>query len=150
LRSGSYRHGSYQGGRSHGHFSHFMTDQVGYPETTIVNVLPPTRVRKPLQPVSVSAIDPEAIVSRTPSGRIVISGSPLGFAGPAEAAPTARPYAPPTFHLIGAPTGRNMQGAVRLTHGQRAPAGLQTTPKVVWLDGSGASAEPSPHVHHLK
>lgn len=155
LRSPGYAYGEhrgrgYYGYGSYGHGRHFMTDDVGSERTTIVVAPPPSRAARPIQPVSVSAIDPDAIVSRTPSGRVVISGSPYGFVGPADDAPPARPYAPPTFHLIGAPTGRNMQGAVRLTHGQPAPAGMQTSPKVVWLDGSGAGAEPSPHVKHLK
>jgi hypothetical protein len=134
----------------------FFTDQVWpTPAVRIVNEPQPIPLRR-VRPLSVSPADPNAVVSRTASGRVFIAPAPGAYvATPEELAyyRQAKPYAPPSFQIIGAPSTRDMSGAVRLTYGVKPPASVPTGPKVVWLDGSGAddgSEDANPHVKHLK
>jgi hypothetical protein len=88
-----------------------------------------------VQPLSVHPIDPFTVVSRTPSGRVVLSSLRSGVVHPGRQrfAAVQGPYAPPAFHIIGAADGRHMSKPVRLTHGVKGHRGLKTEPQVVFL-----------------
>jgi hypothetical protein len=65
------------------------------------------------------------------------------------------PYAPPTFQIIGAPSSRNMQAPVRLTHGVTAPPRTNPEPRIIWLDRRGNVVADNgnvsdPHVRYIK
>jgi hypothetical protein len=99
--------------------------------------------RRIVRPLSFEPLDPRATISRTASGRIFM-GAPTGVYPYPESRRAQQPYAQPTFHMIGAPSGRHMGGDLKLTHGAAAPQGLETTPKVVWL------SQPAPRKPRLQ
>ncbi len=118
----------------------FYTQPVWRSGETIVRIVQEETRERPIRPRSMNAVDPGAPISRTPSGRVVIGPSPgLLVVSPLDLAKGAgaRPYAAPEFHIIGAPSSRNMGTAVKLTHGIKPPEALRTGPKVVWLDEAG-------------
>jgi hypothetical protein len=84
------------------------------------------------RPLSFEPLDPRATISRTSSGRIFM-GAPTGVFPYPALQPTERPYAQPSFQMIGAPSGRHMAADMKLTHGSDVTA-IATTPKVVWLE----------------
>ncbi len=85
----------------------FYSTPVWRTEQTIVVVTPEQSRQAPVTMLSGNPIDPGATISRTPSGSVVIGPPPnLIFVAPLPQA--ARPYAPPEFHMIGAPSARNM------------------------------------------
>lgn len=88
-----------------------------------------------IRPLSVNPIDPFTVVSRTPSGRVVLSSLRSGAVhhGHRHQARGHMPYAPPSFQIIGASAGKNMSQPVRLTHGTQPRRGLRTEPRVVFL-----------------
>ncbi|MGL4240956.1 MAG: hypothetical protein ACRCTI_07580 [Beijerinckiaceae bacterium] len=91
-----------------------------------------------IRPNAFNVVDPAALVSRTPSGRVVVRGPDW-----ADAATHARqPYAPPSVHIIGAAPTRHMRGPVRMSHGIAAPHDLETKPQVIWLRQPAAGAPP--------
>jgi hypothetical protein len=103
-----------------------------YPYPVLVPAAPPPPVRiaeRPVRPLSFHAIDPRAVVSRTPSGRTVVTvpGSWRRATQPVQ------PYAPPAFHIIGAAPARNMARPVHLVHGVSPAANRPTEPRVIWL-----------------
>jgi hypothetical protein len=95
---------------------------------------PPERAakRRTDRPLSFEPLDPRATISRTSSGRIFM-GAPTGVHPYPAPQPSQRPYAQPSFQMIGAPSGRHMAADMKLTHGLEA-AGMETTPRVVWLE----------------
>jgi hypothetical protein len=105
-----------------------------YPYPVIVETAqtaaPVAGPRPAVRPVSVNVLDPFAVVTRAPSGRVVIAGG-AGWGPPGDEA--ARPYAPPAFHLIGAPSGRHMGRPVHVVHGVPSASDRPTEPKVIWL-----------------
>ncbi len=117
----------------------FFTEQVFR-----IEEVPPRLARgepqpRPVRMRSGNPVDPGAIVSLTPSGRVVVSPPPgyvVQYPAVLEGA-ERRPYAPPQFTIIGAPSTRHMGSPVRLTHGVKPPETLATGPKVVWLDQAG-------------
>jgi len=133
----------------------FYTQPVWRESAPIVLVQRNAAARPKIEPLSVSPVEPGAVVSRTASGRVAI-GPPPGLYGiPAgvviDAVPE-RPYAQPAFHIIGAPSTRDMGSPVRLTYGVKPPESFRPGPKVVWLDASGRDAQggDSPHVKRLR
>jgi hypothetical protein len=79
----------------------------------------------------------------------------LGGELPRASFPAETPYAPPTFQIIGAPSSRNMQEPVKLTHGVKAPPRMNPEPRIIWLDRNGKVADAgrdahNPHVHYIK
>jgi hypothetical protein len=98
-------------------------------------VAPRITRRTAISPLSVNPIDPATVVSRTPSGRVVLSSLRSGAAhhGHRHQARGHMPYAPPSFQIIGSAAGRHMSQPVRLTHGAKPRRGLRTEPQVVFL-----------------
>jgi len=119
---------------------------------TVERRMPPAERR--IRPLSVNPVDPGAVVARTPSGRTFIGPAPGAYvASPDELAyytRKARPYAPPSFQIVGAASSRHMERPVRLTYGVQPEEPLKLGPKVVWLDGRDTTDEPNPHIRYLK
>jgi len=74
---------------------------------------------------------------------------------PRASFPTPRPYAPPTFQIIGEAPTRNMQRPVKLTQGARAREVVNTDPRIIWLDRKGNVVADNrgtsdPHVRYMK
>jgi hypothetical protein len=88
-----------------------------------------------IRPSSVAPLDPFTVVSRTPSGRVVLTSLRPGAAhlGRRHLAVGHMPYAPPSFQIIGSAGGRHMSTPVRLTHGIKPGRRLKTEPRVVFL-----------------
>jgi hypothetical protein len=133
-------------GRPHRHnrprYGQFWGFPYAYPPAVVETLVVPAAVEPALRrirPRSFNVIDPAAIISRTPSGRVVVS-SPGAYHG--GFAPLSAPYAPPSFQFIGAASGRYMGRPVELKHGVAAPAGLPLNPKVVWLKEQPGVAKP--------
>jgi hypothetical protein len=104
----------------------------GYPYPVVTNVFVAAPEPPPLhspKPLSFNVIDPYAVVSETPSGRIVVSSPNAGL----QPIAAQQPYAPPAFHIIGQGSTRNMRGPVHVTHGVQPAADRPTGPKVIWL-----------------
>lgn len=121
----------------------FATDQIWGRSGPNVVIIREPRIRREIRPLSASVIDPYAVVTRTASGRVAISSGIVGLDQ------TTRPYAPPTFQMLGAPAGPQARFPVKLTHGVAAPASLPLGPKVVWLNERG-EGDPSPHVKMMR
>lgn len=105
----------------------------GYPQTVVIQpIVVQPAVPRPIRPLSFSPVDPQIVLSRTASGRVVAT-VPGAVVVPMPASAAVRPYAPPEFHVIGAPSTRHMRGPVKLSHGTTAPEGVQRGPRVIWL-----------------
>jgi hypothetical protein len=102
----------------------------------------------PLEMLSGHPVGANTIISRLPSGSIVMQ-SPAQFygyynhTGHHRGAAIQGPYAPPTFQIIGKPSGRNMGKPVRLTYGIPAQKRLNPSPQVIWIkaERSGKNIE---------
>jgi hypothetical protein len=105
---------------------------------------------RPIRPISVSPVG-DTIASRLPSGRISIGAAPGAYvASPRALAYYKRlqhPYAPPAFHMIGAPSGRHMAKAVALTYGVQPERRRPMGPNVIWV---GDTQQDTPHVRRIK
>jgi hypothetical protein len=104
-------------------------------------------------------VDPNAVVAKTSSGRIFIGPAPgARIASPHELAYYKRlqnPYAPPSFQMLGAPSGSHMGQSVGLTYGVQPSRRFNPGPKVVWLDEKGrgqtvaVEEDDHPHIRHM-
>jgi hypothetical protein len=114
---------------------------------------------RPVRPLSVVPVDPNAVVARTSSGRIFIGPAPGAYiASPHALAHYKRlqnPYAPPSFQMLGAPAGSHMGQSVGLTYGVQPSRRFNPGPKVVWLDEKGRGQttavedDENPHIRHM-
>jgi hypothetical protein len=90
-----------------------------------------------IEPLSVTPVDPRVIVSRLPSGRIVMTNpyyraeSARGRKRQVQGPRTA--YAPPAFHIIGEMSGKHMSNPVKLTHGIKPGRRFRHEPQVVFF-----------------
>lgn len=94
-----------------------------------------------LQPLSFTPADPNATVARLPSGRIAVTAPPGSFnptaREQAEFERQQRPYAPPSFQIIGAPSRRHQGKPVALSYGEPPKPDFNPDPRVIWLDRRG-------------
>jgi hypothetical protein len=98
--------------------------------------LQPTAPHAPeIRPLSVNVVDPFTVVSRSPSGSVVLTSLRPGYRyrGHRQQARAPLNYAPPSFQIIGSPNIRHMAQPVKLIHGVKPRRGLRTEPKVVFL-----------------
>jgi hypothetical protein len=114
----------------------------------------PAPSMRPLRPLSFVPTDPNAVISRLPSGRIVMSPAPGAYvASPREVAYYKRlqnPYAPPAFHMIGAPSDRYMRRPVALTYGVQPSRRFNPAPKVIWVGAENRQDADHAHIRHVK
>jgi hypothetical protein len=91
----------------------------------------PYPVYLPGPPQVVDVPDPEVRLSRRAARRAFIAagGNYAPYGGE-----VATPYAPPVFHIIGAPSSRHMARTVHLVHGVQAGPQGSLDPKVIWLE----------------
>jgi hypothetical protein len=111
-------------------------------------------VERPVRPLSFNPIDPRAVITRLPSGRIAMS-PPAGFypLTPWQVAESNRrlhPYAQPSFQIISEGAPQRAGSAVHLTYGVQPGRRMNPEPTVVWLDERGRTPATSPHIHHIK
>ncbi len=119
-----------------------------------VTLPPPVYAAQQVRPLSFNPIDPRAVITRLPSGRIAMS-PPAGFypLTPWQVAESNRrlhPYAQPSFQIIGGETPQRAGAAVHLTYGNQPGRRMNPAPTVVWLDERGRTPATSPHMHHIK
>jgi hypothetical protein len=103
-----------------------------YPYPVIVAapaIIGPVEAARAVRPLSVNVIDSRAVVARTPSGRVVIASA----GGSRRGQHQAQAYAPPVFHMIGAPSAQHMGRPVHVVHGVKPLPNRPTEPRVIWL-----------------
>jgi hypothetical protein len=109
---------------------------------------------RPARPLSFNPTDPRAVITRLPSGRIAMSPPagvwPLTQREVAESNRRLRPYAAPSFQLIGDQSPQKAGAAVQLTYGVKPSRRFNPEPQVVFLDERGRLPAASGQVHYLK
>ncbi len=109
--------------------------------------------RRPIKPLSFHPVDPYAVITRLPSGRIAMSPPPgflpLTQREVVESNRHLHPYAPPSFQLIGEQP-QHAGKAVHLAYGVKPSRRFNPEPQVVFLDERGRLPSGSAQVHHLK
>lgn len=109
---------------------------------------------RPVKPLSFHPVDPYAVITRLPSGRIAMSPPPgflpLTQREVARSNKRMRPYAPPSFQLIGEQTPAQAANAVHLRYGVKPSRRFNPEPQVVFLDERGRVPSGSAQIHHLK